>query len=218
MAWVTVGVTVASAIGGKMSADKDKRGIARNESAAATTEQQRQQSIDANRGLVNKAFDSPQRQAQYDDYAAAMREYTGGELVRQKRDAARNLKFALAKGGQIGGSQQVAGERRLGEEYARGALDNERQVQTGVAQLKGADDASRNNLLQLVERGMGATDSLRRSSQQLTSNIGNASLTSMQKGLGDVFGDTFAAYKAINDRAAQRAGFGYKTNRKELYG
>ena len=218
MAWVTVGVTAASAIGGKMSADKDKRGIARTESANATLEQQRQRSIDDNRGLVNRAFDSPQRAAQYDDYAAAMREYMGGELVRQKRDAAKNLKFALAKAGQVGGSQQVAGERRLGEEYQRGALENERSVQTGVAQLKGADDQARNNLLQLVDSGMGATDTLRRSSAQLTSNLGNASLTATQKGLGDVFSDTAATYKAINERAALRRGFGYKTNRQELYG
>lgn len=218
MSWITVGVGVATtALGGK-SARKERGRIKGEEQYAAGMEAQRQTKLDETRSVINRAFDSPQRQQQYADYATAMREYMGGELVRQKRDAARNLKFALAKSGQVGGSQQVAGNQRLGEEFQRGALENERRVQGGVASLKGADELARNNLLQLADTGIGLTDATRRASTVLSSNLGNANASQLERGMGDVFADTSAAYKAINERAAQRRGFGYKTNRQELYG
>lgn len=218
MSWVTVGVGVGTALLGNKSARQERGRIKRDEQYAAGMEAERQTKLDATRGVINRQFDSPQRQQQYADYASAMREYMGGELVRQKRDAARNLKFALAKSGQIGGSQQVAGEAQLGNEYQRGALENERRVQGSVASLKGADENARNNLLQLADSGLGLTDATRRSSTMLGNNIANANASALERGLGDVFADTGAAYKAINERAAQRRGFGYKTNRKELYG
>lgn len=218
MSWVTVGVGAGTALLGSRTARKERARTRADEQYATGMEAQRQTKLDETRGVINRAFDSPQRQRQYADYASAMREYMGGELVRQKRDAARNLKFALAKAGQIGGSQQVANETQLGNEYQRGALENERRVQGAVAGLKGADEQSRNQLLALADSGLGLTDAQRRTSTMLSSNIGNANVSALEKGLGDVFGDTAATYKAINERAAQRRGFGYKTNRQELYG
>lgn len=218
MSWVTVGVGVGTALLGGREARKEKGAIRKREQLEAGYEAERQAKTDATRGVINRSFDSPQRQRQYADYATAMREYMGGELVRKKRDAARNLKFALAKAGQIGGSQQVAGETQLGNEFQRGALENERRVQGSVAQLKGADEQSRNSLLALADSGLDLTSATRRSQSMLANNMGNANLSALQTGLGDVFADTAAVYKSINERAAQRRGFGYKTNRQELYG
>lgn len=218
MSWVTVGVTVGSALFGGQQAKKEKKRIAGEEADAAAYEGDRQQRIDVTRGRIDAAFDDPRRQKQYEDYANAMRDYMGTELVREKRDAARNLKFALAKAGQTGGSQSVDANAQLGNEFQRGALQNERQVQGSVADLKGADELSRQSLLSLADNGLDLTSALRRSSTALSSNLGNANLNAMATGLGDVFADTAKTYKTINERVAQRRGFGYKTNRSELYG
>lgn len=218
MSWVTVGVSVGTAALGSSAARKERGAIKNREQMEAGYESERQAKISGTRSVIDSTFDAPQRQQQYADYASAMRQYMGGELVRQKRDAARNLKFSLAKAGQIGGSQQVAGDTRLGNEFQRGALENERKVQGSVASLKGADENARNSLLQLADGGLDLTSAMRRTQSTLANNLGNANLTATQQGLGDVFGDTAAVYKQINERAAQRKGFGYKTNREELYG
>lgn len=218
MSWVTVGVTVGSAIFGGQQAKKEKKRLAREEQEQGLYESDRQARIDVTRGVIDNTFNSPKRLKQYEDYANALREHSGTELVRQKRDAARNLKFALAKAGQTGGSQSVDANAQLGEEFQRGALQNERDVQGSVADLKTGDELSRQSLLQLADGGLDLNTALQRSSTALSSNLGAANNTALAKGMGDVFADTAKTYKTINERVAQRRGFGYKTNRNELYG
>jgi hypothetical protein len=218
MSWITVGVAATSAVAGGVQGKRDKHRLERDERAQIGADTERQSRIDMTRGQIDRAFDAPERQSQYAGYADAMREYLSGELIKQKRDASRNLKFALAKSGQTGGSQSVDANANLGEEFNRGALQNERQVQGDVANLRGQDQLSRNSLLNLADGGLDLTSAMSRSSTALSNNLGNASVTAMGQGLGDVFADTGKTYKAINERVAQRRGFGYKTNRKELYG
>jgi hypothetical protein len=218
MSWVTVGVSAGSALLGGAQAKKEKKRQREREGAQSQLEADRQRRIDMTRGAIDRTFEGPGRQQQYADYATAMREQLGSELVRQKRDAARNLKFSLAKAGQTGGSQAVDANYRLGEEFQRGALQNERNVQGGVASLRGADEQARNNLLALADSGLDLTSALRRSGQMQASNLGNANINALQQGMGDVFAETGKTYKAINERVAQRRGFGYRTNRNELYG
>lgn len=217
MSWVTAGVTIGTGIVGASKDKKLRKQQEQREAEYAAYEGDRQQRIDQTRGVVDAAYDSPKRQRQYADYAAALREFMGSELVRAKKDAARNLKFSLARAGQTGGSVAADASTRLGEEFARGALDNERQVQGNVAQLQDQDETSRRNLLSLVDNGMGVTDALRRSNESLTNTLGRANTQIMSQGLGDVFADTAATYKAINERVAQRRGFGYRANRADLY-
>lgn len=216
--WVTVGVSVGSALVG---ANEQRTGAAHAKGAAdeaSSFDADRQARIDQTRGVINATFDSKQRKAQYADYAASMRDYLGGELIRQKRDTARNLKFSLAKAGQTGGSVAADAGARLGDEYARGAIANERTVQGNLGSLESQDANSRNQLLALATNGMDMTSGLQRANSTLATNLGNATSNGIPKGLGDVFNETAGVYKAINERSAQRKGFGYKANRTDLYG
>ena len=218
MSWLNAGVAIGGAVLGnrqQKKADKKNRQL---ENEASAYEADRQQRIDLTRGQIDQAFESPRRQKQYGDYAAALRDYLGGELVRQKRDSSRDLKFALARAGQVGGSVAADSQAKLGDEYSRGALQNERNVQGSLASLKNQDQLARNQLLQLADSGLDATTALRRSNESLSQNIGNANTQAIGQGLGDVFTETGKTHKAITERIQQRRGFGYKTGRNELYG
>lgn len=218
MSWVTIGVSAGTAVLGASADKKNRKRQATADNEAAAYEGDRQGRIDMTRGIVDRTFDSPQRQQQYADYAKALREQLGGELIRKKRDESRNLKFALARAGQTGGSVAVDAGSRLGDEYSRAALEGERGVQSSVQGLRSSDAQSRNNLLQLADSGLDATSAVRRGNEALTGNLANANVQGLPGMFGDAFADTAATYKRINERVAQRRGFGYKANRQDLYG
>lgn len=218
MSWVTVGVTVDSALLGGREKKKQKKRTGRQEAEISEFEADRQRRIDETRGLIDRSFGSQRRQNQYDDYVGALREYLGTELVRQKADASRQTKFALARAGQTGGSVASDTMAKLGDEYSRGALQNESTVQGSLAGLRDQDEIARTRLLALADSGMDLTTAARRTSEMQEASIGRARNESFAKGLGDVFEKTAGTYKAINERVAQRRGFGYKANRQDLYG
>src|SRR5690606_4348303 len=117
-------------------------------------EQQRQAAIAATQGRINSVFDAPTREADIADFMAALRERSMSDLDRQKADTDRQLRFALARGGLIGGSTQVDQQRRFGDDYARALLTLERGVQSAGADLRSADQDARARLIGLTTQGL----------------------------------------------------------------
>jgi hypothetical protein len=221
MTWVSVGVAGGSALLGGFGANKQKKRQDQLDAQAGVQAQfEREQDARTRlaRGQIDAAYDSPRRQAGYDRYANALRGYLGTELGRRKVDTGRNLKFALAKQGLTGGSVDVDTTRRLGDEFAQAALMNERSVQGGLADLRNTDEASRIALHNMAGQGMNATTAGRRAVEGFQQNAALAANDARVKGIGDVFSDTAATYKAINERAALRRGYGYNASRSDLYG
>lgn len=218
MSFVTVGVAVGTAALAAKKARQARQDQQGDEVLSTAVEGQRQQKIDSTRGEIDRAFASPQRQQQYDQFLSNLRDYLGGQLVQKKRDSARNLKFALAKAGQTGGSVANDATLRLGQEYAQGAAENERTSQSELAQLKAGDESEHQRLLELAQNGLSATDGYRRSNESIANNFTTANIKGAGEGLGDVFKDTGATYRAINERAAIRRGFGAGVSRSSIYG
>jgi len=159
---------------------------------AAAAEAERKAEIARGTDLIDQAF-------------AARQHYTA-DAERQKEIADRQLRFSMARGGLTGGSAQADANTELGREFSEGLLSAERQAQVGLADLMSRDDASRMNLLALVQSGANATTAAQQAGAAMRSNIQNAKSTGMVEGLGDVFGGTANLYKQQQEAAARRRG------------
>lgn len=183
---------------------------------AQRAEDERRRVISATQGRINAVFDNPQRQADLADFVAALREQRTGELQEGKREADRNLRFALARGGQIGGSVQRDQNAELGKAYTRGLIDLERGIQGDRASIEAADQDARARLIQLATSGLDATTAANQASAALRSNLEAGRSASMAKGVGDAFGQ-FAEFAKQSREAQQRRQALYDANRN-LYG
>lgn len=166
----------------------------------------RQIAIKLGTSAVNSVFDSPERVAQRQRFLQAMREFYTGDANRRKATADRNRRFSIARGGLTGGSADASSRRVLGEEYSRGLLDAENKAQGAYADLMGQDEAARLDLLGQVRQGMDSTTAAARSAALMASNAGSAQAKAQAEGLGDIFGDTAAAYTKQQDAAERRRG------------
>jgi hypothetical protein len=188
--------------------------------AANQAEAQRQASIASTQNRVNQVFNSPQRQADINDFVNATRTYYQQDLDRQKGNADRGLKFALAKSGLTGGSTQVDQQRVLGDDYGRGLLQVEQKAQGAGASLSAADQDARSRLISLATSGLDATTAAQQAGAAMRSNL-QAGQTEAQMG---ALGDSFQQFNQFKQQAtdAQQRRQGYYSTfggaRSALYG
>lgn len=166
----------------------------------------RKQQIADTTAAVNKVYDSPERQAQYNDFINAVRAKNNQDLSRQQTIANLQTKFATARNGLTGGSRDVDAQRLLGQEYQQGVLSAEQKAQGALAGLKNSDNSSRLQLIQLAQQGLGATDAAARAEAGSQADAQNALSNATVNGLGDMFAGTTAAYQANQQAAALREG------------
>lgn len=185
-----------------MGSNHDARDIANQQAAA---EEERRQATAGAIERVNRIYDDPGRQYQYRTFLDAMRQQYGDQLKKQQGEATRQLKFSTARSGLSGGSQDVDSKRTLGEEFTKGVLEAENRSQAALGDLKAQDEASRLNLIQMAQQGLGATDAAARAGAMIQSNAASARDASTVKGLGDVFGATADTYKKQQEAAVRRA-------------
>jgi hypothetical protein len=167
-------------------------------------EQQRQASIRHTQSRINQVFNDPRRQADIADYVGAIREYHTDDLTRQKADADRSLRFALARSGQVGGSTQRDQQTELGEGYARGVLDVERKALGAGAQLEAADQDARGRLISLATSGLDMTTAAQQAAAAMRTNLEAGRSTAMAEGIGDVFGSVKGFADRTRDAAEKR--------------
>lgn len=172
------------------------------EARQAAAEAARQGRISGNVRDINSAFAG--RQSQYNELGAALRERLNTALGRQRDEATRQSKFALARGGLTGGSAAIDAGRNLARENQEGILQVERQARGGVADLQAKDEQARTQLISLAQSGNDIGDAAAQTSQMLRANLAGAN--SLQNGLGEVFGNTAKTYRAQQDAAARRRG------------
>lgn len=180
--------------------------------AAEAAEAERQARIAASVGRINTAFDNPQRAQELGDYLGATRQFYMDDLNRQKGDTDRNLKFAMARNGQTGGSVSIDNARRVGEDYTRGVVEADRRAQSAVADLRSQDEQSRLGLISMAQSGLDATTASSRALSALQNNIQAGRATSTAQGIGDAFGSFANLYRRSQEDAARRRG------EKDVYG
>ena len=182
--------------------------------AAQQQEQQRQAEISANVNSINSAFGN--RQPQYNQYLQATRNLYNTELGRQQQIASRNLKFALARNGQTGGSVAADQGNELGREMAQGSIQAEQKAQGGLAQLENQDQAERLQMISLAQSGADIGNAATQTADALRANLGSAMAGSTANSLGDVFGDLTKDYNNFQQAAMTRKGLNNST--QYIYG
>jgi len=169
-------------------------------------EQERQAAIAGTQARVNQVFNDPTRAADISDYVGAIRDYQTGDLDRQKVDADRSLRFALARGGLTGGSTQRDQQQRFGEDYSRGVLEVERRAQGAGAELEAADQDARARLIQLATSGLDTTTAAQQAGAALRSNLEAGKSAAMVGGLGDMFGGVKSFADQAKNASERRRG------------
>lgn len=175
---------------------------------AQASEDARMRAIRNTQGAVNRVFESPERQADIGNYVGALRDYYTGDLNEQKTNTDRELKFALARGGQVGGSVQVDKTRDVNRDYAKGLLKVDRKARGAGAELESADQDARSRLLGLATSGLDATSGASMSAAALRSNLESGRSAAQLQGIGDVFGGGLSEYfKQAADAKVRRQAY-----------
>lgn len=189
---------------------------------ATKAEADRQAAIKNSQAGINAAYDNPTRKAEIGDYVNSMRDYFNQDLTKQKGEADRQLKFALARNGQTGGSTQVDQQKILGEDYAKGVLNVERKALGAGAELEQADQDSRMRLISMATQGLDATTAAQQSAAGMRSALEAGKSTSMANGLGDLFGNFKSFYQKSAENAVRRKAdtdaYGNYAPSKAIYG
>lgn len=171
---------------------------------AAATEAQRQADIQSGVARVNSVYDSPDRAKQRDEFLQAMLGKLTGDVNRQKVVATRNMKFSNARAGLSGGSQEIAGNKVLQQDYSKGLLDAQRKAQGSFADLVNSDEASRNQLTGLVQNGLDTGTAATRAAESLKTNLGAAQAGDLANGTWDVFGNSAGIWKTQSEAYEKR--------------
>lgn len=181
---------------------------------AAAAEKARQAAIAGTQGRVNAVFDSPERQAEIERAIAAQREFETGILNQKKSDTDRQLKFALARNGQVGGSTQVDQQRRFGQDYANALLGVERSAQGFGANIRSADQDARARLISLATAGLDATTGAQQAAEAMRVNLQAGNANRNAEGVANAFVNFNDFLKSSRERADRQradrvAGFNY---------
>ena len=171
---------------------------------AQREEDRRRAEITRNTQQANAVFDSPERQAQYDDFYGATRELGMQDLDKQKSNADRQAKFALARSGQTGGSRARDVGTSLGEDYIKGLLTVDQRALASKSDLMAADNASRQNILSMVMSGMDLTTANSNAASALRSNLDASASTRLAGGLGEMFGGVSDIAKRSEEERIRR--------------
>jgi hypothetical protein len=173
--------------------------------AAEQSEAQRRAQVAATQRQIEGIYSTPEREAQVQDLIGATRGQLTGDLNRQNEEAQRQLKFALARSGQAGGSVAVDQGKKQGDAYLRGVLEAERRAQAAGSSLRGADQAAKQNLFSLAQSGLDMTTAARQAGEAMRVNLGNARADATQSGIGDLFSGFGDLYERSKKRAGEAA-------------
>lgn len=168
---------------------------------AQRAEDARQAAIVATQGRVNDVFNAPERAQDIASFVNDLRSYYTRDLDEQKGNSDRELKFALARSGQTGGSTQIDQQRDSAKQYAKGLLNIDQKALGAGADLEAADQDSRSRLIQLATSGLDSTTAAQQASASMRSALQAGKSTAQAQGLGDVF----SQFKTFTDRSREAA-------------
>jgi hypothetical protein len=172
--------------------------------AASTANADRQNQINNSVAQIHAAYNSPNRTNQINQYGTNLQDYYTGQVNNQEAVNARNLKFADARSGVVGGSAAVDSNTQLQKDFTKGLLDATQAANSGKAALTQADMNSENQLVGTAASGaytgaipgqVGATQA---------ANLNSAQSYSNANALGNVFAGTAGIYQTEQIAAANR--------------
>jgi hypothetical protein len=183
---------------------------------AEAAERARQAQIAQSVGAIDSVFKSPAREAQYKDFIEAARSLYRDRLFREQKDNSLQMKFALGRSGNTGGSLARDQGVRLGEAFARGGIEAERLAQSDEAGLRQSDQESRLRLISMAQGGLDATTGISNAQSALRSNLQAGAGTRNMQSLSDLFSGFGDIFRKTQEGKANRQG--QKWGYQGLYG
>lgn len=176
---------------------------------------ERKATIEAAKARVNEVYSSANRFEDYQNVEDATRALLVSDLDRQKGDADRQTKFALARQGLSHGSTDIDQNRRLAEDYLRGVVEAERRSRSAGADLMSRDQETKAGLFSQILGGMDASTAGMQAASALRANVANSASGDYQTGFNNLFGNMADFWKTSKTAAAdRRAAYDFNT----LYG
>ncbi len=182
--------------GGLFSAQTDPAAAAQ-----LAAEQKQQALIQQTITQINSIFDSHARQQQYSDYYNSTLNTLKNSLDQNKQVANRQLKFGLARTGNIGSSNDVFEHGVLNQNYNQGIINASTQAQGAEASLKNADNATKAALDNLALQGGIGTNPAQTAQSDMSANLQQAQGTVTPMTFDQLFGDLSSQY--VNNSITQ---------------
>lgn len=155
---------------------------------------------------ISSIFTDPSRQAEYDKLGADTTAYYTNDVNQQEAIAARQQKFALARQGQTGGSQQAYEGGQLSQDYQKAIVQATNQGQTAEANLKSSDEQQRESLVTMAMNGLSANEGESQATGSLATSLQAAQGGIGAQSMGNLFGDLSQYQTDSTNAAALRQG------------
>lgn len=170
-------------------------------------DQQRQAKIDAVTGQIRGLYNNPSREADITQYQADAAKLYQHTLDQQHDDAARQLKFALARTGQSSGQVGVDQGAKLTKQYNEGVLKVTRAADEAGARLRQADADTQQNLISMAQNGLDATTANTLALQGLRTNLLASKASIAPDALGQAFSGMADAYQFSQEAKNYQRGY-----------
>lgn len=170
-------------------------------------EQERLAKTNATAAAIRRAFDNPSRQAEIGDYEDATQKLYMRSFDRQHGDAARELKFAMARTGQGTGQVGVDKGAELTRQYGDGVLKITRAAKQAGARLRAADKDTEGRLIGMAQGGLDMTNTYQMALTGMRDNVRAAQAEAVPEGLGQAFAGLADTYQFSQEAKHYQRGY-----------
>jgi hypothetical protein len=171
---------------------------------AAAAEERRRAAITETQGRIEGIFSSPEREADIQKFIDATQGYQQQDLDRTKGINDRQLKFAMARSGQAGGSTDIDLNQNLSEDYLRAVVEATRRSQSAGASVRNADQDAKLGLFNQAVTGLDMTTATSNALQATRQNIDFAKNVSTEQNFDNFFSDYADLFTTSRKTAGER--------------
>lgn len=136
------------------------------------------------------------RDASYDRVRQATLDYNRNKLDTDREPAERQLRFALLRSGNSGGSLDIDQNNLLQRKYDQGILDSTNAADAAALGARSSDEKARLDLLSRINSGLDQGSAIAGASQQLQTSADNAIANAKGSVIGNVFDNAGLLYQA----------------------
>jgi hypothetical protein len=164
---------------------------------------------------VGKITPASNRSELYDTQKKAVFDINKLDIDKQQQQAERENRFGLARAGLLGGKVDIDANADIQERTSKGIMEATALGDQAAADLKTADERSRQSLISLAQSGIDTGTAQGMALRQLDATAQDAAANRGGATIGSLFGDMSQAYLLRQARAGQLAG---RTPANQWYG
>lgn len=162
--------------------------------ALQAQEQARQARIKAATDKINQIFADGKRDALYAQQRQNVLDMNRDKIQDGFQNAARQLRFNMARNGMFGGSLDVDSNAQLQRRNEEGLMQAAQLADNAAHQLRTQDENARGSLLSLAQTGIDSTDAAQQAAARMQANADGMRQLANQNIVGNIFEGLNEAY------------------------